>query len=139
MFLTRLIYASQPSNSFKPEDIEKILVSARRNNAAKAVTGLLYFNQHYFLQCLEGSRSAVNEIYHKIIRDDRHQMPLILDYTETIERNFSTWGMAYLPETEVTRVLYAKFSGLTELSPYHMRGESCHKLMGDLRTAIPAV
>jgi hypothetical protein len=60
MLLVRLIYASQPSESFKLEDIEKIVVSARQNNVAKAVTGLLYFNQHYFLQCLAGSRSSVN-------------------------------------------------------------------------------
>lgn len=139
MFLVRLIYASQPSKSFKPEDIEKILVSARQNNVAKVVTGLLYFNQNYFLQCLEGSRSAVNEIYHRILRDDRHQMPLILEYTEIRERDFSKWEMAYLPETETTRKLYAKFSGLTEFSPYHMRGDSCHKLMIELRKSIAAV
>jgi hypothetical protein len=66
-------------------------------------------------------------------------MLLILDYTEITEWDFSTWEMGCLPETETNRMLHTKFSGLTELSPYHMRGESCHKMMIELRKAIAAV
>lgn len=139
MFLVRLIYASQPSSDFKPEDIEKILESARRNNSSKSVTGLLYFKHKYFLQCIEGSRAAVNEIYQKILRDNRHDMQLIIEYKEAVERGFSRWEMGYLPETEATRALYTKFSGQSEFSPYHMRGESCHALMIELKNLVKAV
>jgi hypothetical protein len=66
-------------------------------------------------------------------------MLLILDYTEITEWDFSIWEMGCLPETETTGMLYTKFSGLTELSPYHMRGESGHKMMIELRKAIAAV
>jgi hypothetical protein len=93
----------------KLSNIANILASVRRNNAARGVAGLLYFNQHYFLQCLEGSRSAVNQSYHKILRDDRHTMPMLLEYQEIAERSFSTCEMRYLPATETTEVLYTKF------------------------------
>tara|TARA_Y100001951_G_scaffold21856_1_gene16832 strand:+ start:3806 stop:4006 length:201 start_codon:yes stop_codon:yes gene_type:complete len=50
-------------------------------------------NQHYFLQCLEGSRSNVNKIYHRILNDKRHRDPIILDYQEIEARDFSAWEM----------------------------------------------
>ncbi|MBQ0794492.1 BLUF domain-containing protein [Zhongshania sp.] len=139
MYLARLIYTSCPSKSFKPEDIEKILTVARKNNVAKSVSGLLYFNQSHFLQCLEGSRSAINLIYHKILNDSRHEAPIILDYTEIVERDFPKWEMGYLPETADTRLLYRKFSGADEFIPSHMSGESCHRLMIEMRKLVKAV
>ncbi|MGL6040641.1 MAG: BLUF domain-containing protein, partial [Deefgea sp.] len=51
MFLVRLIYVSQVTEQFRPEEIEKILNTARRNNAAVNVTGALFFSRKYFLQC----------------------------------------------------------------------------------------
>jgi hypothetical protein len=139
MYLARLIYTSHPSDNFKPEDIENILTASRRNNLAKSVSGLLYFNQNYFLQCLEGSRSSINQIYHKILNDDRHGTPLILEYKEIVERDFPRWEMGYLPETADTRLLYRRFSGADEFIPYHMSGESCHRLMIEMRKLVKAV
>jgi hypothetical protein len=58
MFLVRLIYASTVADTFKPTDIECILTTARKKNKQHGLTGMLCFNSRYFLQCLEGSRSA---------------------------------------------------------------------------------
>ena len=63
MFLVRLIYASKISSGFGPEDIESILQSARTYNVKTNVTGMLCFSNEYFLQCLEGSRTAVIKFY----------------------------------------------------------------------------
>lgn len=71
MFLTRLVYASTISESFTPDDIESILIAARKNNIKTNVTGILCFNRKYFLQCLEGSRTAVNKTYHHILNDPK--------------------------------------------------------------------
>ena len=139
MYLVRLIYTSQPTEHFKPESIEDILDASRRNNGPMAVTGLMYFNQHYFLQCLEGSRSNVNKIYHRILNDKRHRDPIILDYQEIEARDFSAWEMGYLPETKPTRESYKRYSPTGEFSPYHMSGESCHKLMVELKGMLKSV
>ena len=71
MYLVRLIYVSKTQQDFGPQNIESIIDKARVNNHKTEVTGLLCFSNKYFLQCLEGSRAAVNETYHKILNDDR--------------------------------------------------------------------
>ena len=71
MFLVRLIYTSKTSSHFGPEDIEGILEKARSNNLKNNVTGLLCFNNKYFLQCLEGSREKVNNTYHQILNTSK--------------------------------------------------------------------
>ena len=82
MFLVRLIYTSKTSsqNVWKriTRIIENILEKARSNNLKNNVTGLLCFNNKYFLQCLEGSREKVNNTYHQILNDKRHSNIIML-------------------------------------------------------------
>ena len=54
MYLVRLIYTSEISDGFGPNDIEDILEKAKQNNAESNVTGLLCFNSTHFMQCLGG-------------------------------------------------------------------------------------
>jgi len=71
MFLSRILYASTTTDQFKPKDIEDILSKARQENSKLNITGMLCFSSNYFLQCIEGSRANVNELYHKILNDKR--------------------------------------------------------------------
>ena len=48
MYLVRLIYTSEISDGFGPNDIEEILDKAKKNNAECNVTGLLCFNSTHF-------------------------------------------------------------------------------------------
>jgi hypothetical protein len=137
MYLVRLVYTSRVDDTFEPVDIEKILESARKHNQRKSVTGMLCFNQKYFLQCLEGSRSAVNDTYHSILNDKRHTDIMMLNYGEIIAREFEQWTMGYMPESSLTSHLNIKYSGSTAFNPYEMSGESTHNLMLALRDTIP--
>ena len=136
MFLVRLIYTSKTSSLFGPEDIENILEKARSNNLKNNVTGLLCFNNKYFLQCLEGSREKVNNTYHQILNDKRHSNIIMLSYTEIIEREFEKWSMGYMPQSSLTDPLNLKYSGTPSFDPYEMSGESTHKLMLALKENI---
>lgn len=139
MFLVRLVYASTISDHFSADDIESILKKARKNNKELNVTGLLCFNRKYFLQCLEGSRTNVNTIYHRILNDPKHNNIVMLDYKEIITREFDQWEMGYMPESSLTAPLNLKFSGTPEFGPYDMSGESAHQLMLQLRDTVPTV
>ncbi|BFM17453.1 BLUF domain-containing protein [Maricurvus nonylphenolicus] len=139
MFLTRLVYTSSVTDNFSPNDIENILEIARKNNQANNVTGMLCFNRKFFLQCLEGSRSKVNETYHSILNDNRHQRIIMLDYKEISARNFSEWSMGYMPESSLTSPVNIKFSGTPEFNPYEMSGESAHLMMLALKETIPSI
>lgn len=136
MFLVRLVYVSQVTVQFRPEEIEKILNTSRRNNAAVNVTGALFFSRKYFLQCLEGPRTAVNETYNKILNDPRHENALLLQYQEIDRREFSEWSMAYLPESSKLAPLIKTYSRSELLEPYSMSGESCNQLLIALRVMM---
>ena len=129
MFLVRLIYASKISDGFGPKDIENILQSARTYNVKTHVTGMLCFSNEYFLQCLEGSRTAVNNTYQQILNDKRHHNVIMLNYTQIPEREFEKWSMGYVPQSRVTESLNLKFSGSVDFNPFKMSGESAHLLM----------
>jgi hypothetical protein len=139
MFLTRIIYTSKATQEFKPSDIDNILTLAAKNNTKRDLTGMLCFSRNYFLQCLEGSRSNVNEMYHKILNDNRHSDIVLLEYEEISEREFSSWSMAYLPETKLTTSINLKFSESSEFDPYKMSAESTHKMMLALRDELNSV
>ena len=137
MFLVRLIYASRASDSFRGDQIGRLLEAARENNTKKDVTGILCFHRNYFLQCLEGSRTAVNEVYHGILNDDRHYDPVLLDYTEIDRREFKDWSMAYLPDSSLTKDLNLEFSGSAVFNPFAMTGESNHQLLLKALETLP--
>ncbi len=133
MHLIRMIYASKISSRFTgEEDIESILANSRDNNQVINISGILCYSNDYFLQCLEGSRINVNQLYHKILLDDRHYDPAILKYDEIVERDFAEWGMAYLPPSKITGTLVSKYSGDRKFNPYSMSGDSCYAMLKEM-------
>lgn len=139
MFLTRLVYASTISEDFNCDDIEGILAVARKHNKKNNITGMLCFNRKFFLQCLEGSRTDVNNTYHKILNDSRHSHVVLLDYKEINMREFSSWSMGYMPESSLTAPINLKYSGKSVFIPYEMSGESAHLMMLALSELTSAV
>lgn len=139
MFLTRLVYASTISDDFSCDDAEQILANAREHNKQNHVTGMLCFNNQYFLQCLEGSRPNVNSTYHRILNDKRHCNIILLDYQEISMREFGSWSMGYMTESNLTTALNLKYSGSTHFSPYDMSGESAYLMMKELRSTTSTI
>ena len=136
MDLVRLIYTSTITDQFEVTDIARILKVARVNNKVLNVTGLLSFNRHYFLQCLEGSRKDVNVIYHKIVTDPRHKDPEIINYQTIAHRDFDSWNMGYLQNSESLRELFYQHTKSLNFDPYNMNGENALSLLLDIRDEI---
>lgn len=95
----RLIYCSRNrihgSEQQIADEIEKILLSSRTNNAKCQVTGALLFNGLAFAQVLEGPRSAVEAIYAAICSDNRNSHNVLLETGAIAKREFPRWSMAY--------------------------------------------
>ncbi|RBP84240.1 BLUF domain-containing protein [Marinomonas rhizomae] len=136
MDLVRLIYTSTITEQFDIEDIARILKVARLNNKTLNVTGLLSFNRQFFLQCLEGTRQNVNQIYHKIATDPRHKRPEIIAYQAISKREFDSWNMGYLQNTESLRELFYQHTRSINFDPYKMNEESAKSLLLDIRDEI---
>jgi len=98
MSLVRLVYASQLVEPLSRPAIQNILSTSVRRNSAESVTGFLCISPRFALQCLEGPRAAVNAVYGRIVRDDRHHTVTLIRYVDPWRRLFAAWAMGYSPE-----------------------------------------
>lgn len=93
--LRRLIYASRATQNPEQADLLKLLETARHNNQAANITGMLVFASGDFLQVLEGEHLAIDSLFASISADRRHKNCRILSDTEIKERIFSDWSMGF--------------------------------------------
>ena len=94
--MIRLVYISQAVVGITDEQIQNILRSSQRNNAANAVTGVLVYGGGLFMQVLEGSEQAVLRLYVKILDDRRHTDCRLIHISPANEQIFKQWSMAVL-------------------------------------------
>lgn len=139
MDLVRLIYASRAKDDFCEDDIASILHKARANNARMDVTGILLFSCNYFVQCLEGRRDVVDELYDRIINDERHYGVELLLNTEATAREFADWRMGYVGSTQFNRAIWMQFMPSPEFNPLEMHGESCLEMLLSLRSHLRTI
>lgn len=91
----QLIYHSTADLECSPLILTSILDSSRVNNAVLGVTGLLVCHDDRFIQVLEGSQGAVEDIMGRIMRDDRHRDVAIVFEGHVDQRSFGEWSMAF--------------------------------------------
>ena len=96
MDLRSLTYTSLAQIDLDEHDLERIIYSARVNNALDGLTGFLLFNGQSFMQVLEGSKRAVDDVMARIRVDDRHRNILVVDDRPVDGRAFPDWSMGYL-------------------------------------------
>ncbi|WP_027857195.1 BLUF domain-containing protein [Marinobacterium jannaschii] len=116
MTQVRLLYFSRATRDMSLSDLKDILGKARANNDSLEVCGMLCYENRYFLQALEGERSALNELYLDIAEDPRHDEITLISYCEVDSPTFERWKMGYAAgSAEFYRLL--KEMGQTEFSP----------------------
>lgn len=107
--LYRAIYCSKISPAASSQAVGDILRSARKNNPAKDITGVLLFSDRRFIQILEGTRDQIDQILKVIGQDDRHYDMEVFTRSAIAARSFPDWSMAYIGEqadiTEITGLL----------------------------------
>jgi hypothetical protein len=89
----RLIYKSRSRTPIDWELVNSILETSQQQNPEQAITGVLVATRSHFLQALEGSFEAVNDLFYKIARDPRHDRLQLVGFTCTERRTFPDWGM----------------------------------------------
>ncbi len=90
--LIQIVYASQPFG-FDDSILNGILMSARRNNPRHEITGALICRSDLYLQLLEGPGAAVQALFDKISRDDRHMEIRLCVSSPASDRMFPDWAM----------------------------------------------
>ncbi|WP_412774853.1 BLUF domain-containing protein [Vibrio orientalis] len=84
-------------------------------------------------------RALINDIYHQILNDQRHNKIVLLDYREVSEREFGEWSMGYIPEIAMTAPVNLKYSSNKSFDPYNMSGPSAHKFLVHLSKIVNVV
>ncbi len=93
--MLQLTYISTAAASIGQTDVDAILHQSRRNNAARALTGMLLFDGRRFLQHLEGDDAAIDAVYERIRADERHRAIVQLSRRTVDTRVFDGWSMAF--------------------------------------------
>ncbi len=132
-----LVYASKAAEAVTLETARAIWETASRENQTLGISGVLFFNAHYFIQCIEGDREVVNKLYNKISRDRRHLNPVILSYGPIPVRNFAAWAMGLFTSKQVNRVVLLKYGLPDEFVPSALDGESCLAFLKEAFELIP--
>ena len=93
MSLKSLTYTSLARLDLDASDLEAIHRSARELNALDGITGLLIFNGNHFLQIVEGSPRAIDDLVERLRRDRRHSGFEVRDERTVEQRSFPDWSM----------------------------------------------
>ena len=129
--LVRLLYCSRAVDT-SPEAVESILQQSRQHNPAQGITGILCYGDGVFLQCIEGGRMQVSELFGSIQHDQRHKDVALLHFEEISERRFGGWSMGQVNVSKLNAALLLKYSEKAELDPYAVSGKVSLSLLEDL-------
>lgn len=93
--MIQLVYVSSAVKECTEEEILEILEVSRKNNKERNITGMLLYISGNFIQILEGSEKEVNEIFDKILKDERHKDVTLICKKPADERIFPDWSMGF--------------------------------------------
>lgn len=90
----RMTYMSRFSRSLSPEEIAQIGDYSSRRNAEDDVTGVLMTLGSLFFQIIEGDEGAIDDLYARVLQDDRHTDIICLrTEDDATGRLFPDWSM----------------------------------------------
>ncbi|MBP2279849.1 hypothetical protein H4W00_000662 [Psychrobacter sp. PL19] len=130
--LVNMTYVSRANLDLSPKALGEILQQAQKNNTANGITGMLVFNNNYFLQTIEGPRAQINRLLYALILDQRHHDLQLLETRELKHREWSKWSMNQASLNEQNAAVYLKYSTTADFNPYLMSAESARGLMTEL-------
>lgn len=104
--MKRLTYISNFSRSLTRKEIESIENISQANNAREGITGVLLSCSGIFFQILEGDEDRIDQLYEKILKDDRHNQVLCIKSERNItEKHFPDWSMKVIVLDENNDIL----------------------------------
>lgn len=132
--LVRLVYVSralfvpmEQSYGIEPT-VTKILFESRRRNIQRGLVGVLYYGNGYFLQCIEGEKPSVDQLYAKLQKDIRHTDLQILSYLSISQVSFYQWRMKYMPIDRTVQALLNRY-GMAHFNPYQLSTDAVTALL----------
>jgi len=132
--MIRLIYVSQ-SKDIDFKKIKDLLTVSHKKNKASNITGALIYGQGYFIQCLEGDIKEVENLYKKIILDNRHEHIELISKEEIQEPHFNDWHASSMNEAAY-KMIEDRYKKDGEFNPYLMRPEQIVMMLNELSKVV---
>nr|WP_321244682.1 BLUF domain-containing protein [uncultured Psychroserpens sp.] len=93
MALRRIVYTSQASEQFSKRNLLDLLHESRAFNTIDNISGVLMHRNGYFLQVIEGESEVVDNLFTRVLGDERHkEVKIILD-SSVDSCLFLSWAM----------------------------------------------
>ena len=96
MRLKTLTYTSRARLDLADEELAEIHQTARHLNALDGISGLLLFDGSRFLQIVEGTEDAIDNLVERLRMDPRHSAFEVRDERLVERRSFPDWSMEIL-------------------------------------------
>lgn len=100
------------------EDLTNILKEARDFNHRYQVTGVLYFADGYFFQCLEGECLTLKSLLlERLSKDPRHHDIKLFETKEIEYPSFPDWSMKYISKRSQIQQ-FCQDMGFNDFNPF---------------------
>jgi hypothetical protein len=93
--LHRVLYVATARAPLSREELATLLERSRINNERDGITGMMLYRDGLFIQALEGPAGPVRNLMGRIRNDSRISSCDIIDESDSDERIFSEWRMAF--------------------------------------------
>lgn len=115
MNLARLVFYS--SNLTNPGRIAETIQGILLSCTEPGLTGTIMFSDRYFLQAMEGSRSAISSKLGDMFADTRQKNLTLLSMSDVAERKFPNWLVAFAAQSAELQALYIRFGSAPIFEP----------------------
>ena len=105
MDLIELSYVSKASYEMDALTLLPILKDSLRWNFDNQITGVLYYEDGYFGQIIEGPENFIQETFEKISKDPKHSVKRILEKRKIEDRLFPNWSMQFFGADDILKLV----------------------------------
>ncbi len=114
--IIELLVTSKAKKDITPAEISDILETSYKFNTENDITGCLLYHNGEFIHLLEGEQKKVQELYSKVVFDNRHTDVSKLIQNPIEKRYFSSWTMAF---NEIPAINSANIKGYISINDFN--------------------
>jgi hypothetical protein len=129
----QIIYGSTETRAFTSLELAELLRKARINNAGLGITGMLLYHDRSFMQILEGDKEKVDALFDKIQRDSRHGGVTVFCRSQSVQREFGEWSMAFHAPTDDEIAGVGGFKDVYAVAPGEFQSSKVRVFMKSFR------
>ncbi len=108
-FFKSLIYVSRAEEHVDYTEILDILTHSWKYNHNSYISGMLLYDNRYFMQIIQGPIATIDKLYARISHDQRHTDIKLIGEELLHTRDCSGWGIGFYNQQEVAEALYNAF------------------------------